>query len=134
MTPRTVLTLVTTIVATLVAVPAARSRAAQSPDAVGGQPLFSTQSDLVVLHVSIKDKKGAYVSDLTQDAFGVLEDKRPQPIRFFLSQDAPVTVGVLIDSSGSMQPNRQLVIAAATAFAETSNPQDEISRSGSTMM
>lgn len=126
MTPRVLLTLVTTIVATLVAVPAARSRTPQSPDAVGRQPLFSTQSDLVVLHVSIKDKKGAYVSDLTQDAFGVLEDKRPQPIRFFLSQDAPVTVGLLLDSSGSMQPNRQSVIAAATAFAEMSNPQDEM--------
>ena len=126
MTPRVVLTIVTTIVATLVAVPAARPRAPQSPDAVGQQPLFSTQSDLVVLHVSIKDKKGAYVSDLTQDAFGVFEDQRPQPIQFFLSQDAPVTVGLLLDSSGSMQPNRALVIAAGTAFAETSNPEDEI--------
>ena len=60
-----------------------------------------------------------------RDAFGVLEDKRPQPIRFFLSQDAPV-VGLLLDGSGSMQPNRQSAIAAATAFAETSNPQDEM--------
>ncbi len=134
MTPRAGLTLVTafvtafvtTIVATLAAVPAARSRAPQSPDAAGRQPLFSTRSDLVVLHVSVKDKKGGYVSGLTQEAFSVFEDQRAQPIRFFLSQDAPVTVGLLLDSSGSMRPNRPLVIAAAAAFAETSNPQDEI--------
>ena len=126
MTPRAGLTLVTTLVATLAAVPAARPRAPQSPDAAGRQPLFSTRSDLVVLHVSVKDKKGAYVSGLTQEAFSVFEDQRSQPIRFFLSQDAPVTVGLLLDSSGSMRPNRQLVIAAAAAFAETSNPQDEI--------
>jgi Ca-activated chloride channel homolog len=101
-------------------------RSPQSPDAIGRQPLFSTQSDLVVLHVSIKDKKGAYVSDLTHGAFVVREDTRLQPIQFFSNQDAPVTVGLLLDSSGSMQPHRELVIAAATAFAETSNPHDEI--------
>lgn len=126
MTPRTVLTLVTTMVATLVAAPTLRARSPQSPDAIGRQSRFSTQSALVVLHVSIKDKKDGYVTDLTQDAFTVLEDTRPQPIQFFLSQDAPVTAGLLLDSSGSMQPNRELVIAAATAFAESSNPQDEI--------
>jgi VWFA-related protein len=43
-----------------------------------------------------------------------------------MSEDAPVTVGLLIDNSGSMQPNRNLVVAAASAFAETSNPQDDI--------
>ena len=45
-------------------------------------------------------------------------------IRFYSSVDAPVTVGLLIDSSGRMQPNRERVIAAATAFAEASNPDD----------
>jgi Ca-activated chloride channel homolog len=43
-----------------------------------------------------------------------------------MSEDAPATIGVLIDNSGSMQPNRELVVAAATAFAETSNPQDDL--------
>ena len=95
---------------------------AQEPDA---KPNFSTQSELVVLHVAVKDRKGGYVSGLGQDAFRVLEDRRPQEISFFNSQDAPVTVGLLIDASGSMAPNRTMVIAASMAFSKAMNPQDE---------
>lgn len=54
------------------------------------------------------------------------EDNRPQTIRFFAAQDAPVTVGLIIDSSGSMFAARDRVAAAAAAFVETSNPLDEI--------
>jgi len=55
----------------------------------------------------------------------VMEDRRPQQIAFFNNQDAPVTVGLLIDASGSMAPNRDLVIAASMAFTKAMNPQDE---------
>ena len=55
----------------------------------------------------------------------MLEDRRPQAISFFNSQDAPVTVGLVIDSSGSMAPNRTMVIAASMAFTKAMNPQDE---------
>jgi Ca-activated chloride channel homolog len=89
-------------------------------------PNFSSESQLVVLHVSVRDKKGAYVGGLDQNAFHVFENNRQQPISLFTSQDAPVTVGLLIDSSGSMGPNREMVIAAAMAFARTSNPSDEM--------
>ena len=95
---------------------------AQEPDA---RPNFSTQSELVVLHVAVKDRKGGYVGGLGQDSFRVLEDRRPQQISFFNNQDAPVTVGLLIDSSGSMAPNRTMVIAASMAFSKAMNPQDE---------
>lgn len=88
--------------------------------------VFSARSELVVLHVTVKDKQGSYVSGLTSEAFTVLEDGQRQHIEFFASQDAPVDVGLLIDSSGSMRPNRERVVAAAGTFAETSNPQDEI--------
>jgi Ca-activated chloride channel family protein len=47
-------------------------------------------------------------------------------VRFFMHEDAPVTIGLLIDNSGSMQPNRDLVVAASSAFAKTSNPQDDV--------
>lgn len=87
---------------------------------------FSLESQLVVLHVAVRDRKGGYVGGLGQDAFHVFENKKPQAISFFSSQDAPVTIGLLIDSSGSMGPHRNLVIAASTAFAKTGNPQDEI--------
>lgn len=89
------------------------------------KPDFSTESELVVLHVSVKDRKGGYVGGLGRDSFRVLENRRPQEISFFNNQDSPVTVGLLIDSSGSMAPNRDLVIAASMAFSEAMNPQDE---------
>jgi Ca-activated chloride channel homolog len=90
------------------------------------QPNFKTESQLVVLHVAVKDRRGGYVGGLGQDAFRVSENKRPQAISFFNSQDAPVTVGLLMDSSGSMAANRRMVIAAAVAFAETMHAEDEI--------
>ena len=90
------------------------------------RPVFSTESDLIVVHATIKDRGGAYVTGLTRDAFAILEDGRPQSTQLFTSEDAPVTAGLLIDSSGSMQPNRERVIAAAAAFAKASHPSDEL--------
>jgi Ca-activated chloride channel homolog len=92
----------------------------------GEQPVFTADSELVVLHVTVKDKRGAYVSGLPQEAFGVIEDGRAQTVRVFTDTDTPVTVGLLVDSSASMQPNRRVVIAAASSFAEASSPRDEI--------
>lgn len=90
------------------------------------RPLFSTNTDLVVLHVTVKDNKGTYLSGLSREQFGILEDGRPQTIRVFTSEDAPVTVGLLIDNSSSMWSTRERVIAAATSFAEASHPDDEM--------
>jgi Ca-activated chloride channel family protein len=91
----------------------------------GQRPTFSSESQVVVLHVAVLGR-GGYVSGLEQKAFRVVENKQPQPISFFSNQDAPVTVGLIIDSSGSMGANRDRVIAAAVAFAQNSNPQDDI--------
>lgn len=88
-------------------------------------PTFSSESELVVLHVAVRDRRGGYVGGLGKDAFRVTENRRPQAISVFNSQDAPVTVGLLIDGSGSMAPNRELVIAASMAFAKAMNPHDE---------
>jgi VWFA-related protein len=92
----------------------------------GQQAVFSARSDLVVLHVTVTDRRGGYVTGLPRDAFRVFEEDQPQAISFLTDADTPVTVGLLIDSSGSMLANRELVIAAAAAFAEASHPQDEI--------
>lgn len=89
-------------------------------------PRFKAESELVVLHVMVRDRSGSYVTGLTADAFRVLEDSRPQATSFFASEDAPVTIGLVIDSSGSMRGARDRVIAASAAFVETSNPQDEV--------
>ncbi|HKY22680.1 MAG TPA: VWA domain-containing protein [Vicinamibacterales bacterium] len=98
--------------------------AAQSSSAKA-QPDFSAESELVVLHVAVRDRKGGYVGGLGQEAFRVTENRQPQAISFFNSQDVPVTVGLLIDASGSMFPNREMVIAASMEFSKAMNPQDE---------
>jgi VWFA-related protein len=98
------------------------SLAAQEP----APPTFSARSDLVVLDVLVKDRQDEYVPGMTQDAFVVEEDGVRQTIQFFAESDAPATVGLLIDSSGSMTKAAESVIAAVTTFVETSNPEDEI--------
>ena len=87
---------------------------------------FAARAEVVVLHVIVKDRSGAHVSGLPVEAFSVVEDGRSQPIQFFAPQDAPATVGLLVDSSGSMAGARQQVAAAAAAFVETSHPQDDV--------
>jgi VWFA-related protein len=90
------------------------------------QPTFRARSELVVLHVSVRDPKGAYVGGLPQEAFAVLEDGRPQAVKVFSTADAPVSLGLAIDASGSMANKRALVVASALAFAEISNPLDDL--------
>jgi VWFA-related protein len=69
----------------------------------------------------VRDHKGAPVSGLAQEDFRVYEDKVPQQIESFSHEDVPVTVGLVIDNSGSMRPKHSDVIAAALAFARSSN-------------
>lgn len=90
------------------------------------RPTFSSQSELVVLHVTVKDRQGAYVTELSKDAFTVFEDEQANPISIFTAVDSPVTVGLVIDSSGSMREGRNHVVAAARAFATASHPQDDL--------
>lgn len=89
------------------------------------QTHFSAHSDLVVLNVAVTDDKGGFVSGLPADAFHVREEGQPQRVSFFAEQDAPATIGLLIDASGSMRENRDRVIAGITEFAKASHPDDE---------
>lgn len=89
-------------------------------------PVFSSAAELVVVHVAVTDRRGANVTGLSRDAFRIVEDGTPQRIDLFTGEDSPVTVGLLVDSSGSMRQGRERVIAAATQFAERSHPNDEI--------
>ena len=100
--------------------------ATASAQANDGRPLFSARSELVVFNVTVRDRSNRYLEGLEQDAFTVFENGHTQPVRFFAHEDAPVTIGLVIDNSWTMQPNRDRVVAAATAFADTSNPQDDL--------
>jgi VWFA-related protein len=80
----------------------------------------------VVLHATVVDKRGRMVNDLGKNDFHVFEDGAPQTITNFSHADVPVTMGVVIDDSGSMRDKRAAVNAAALIFAKTSNPQDQV--------
>jgi Ca-activated chloride channel homolog len=82
--------------------------------------------DVVVLHATAQDRENTLVSGLDKDNFQVYEDGALQPIKYFSHEDVPVTVGLVVDNSGSMGPKRRDVIAAALAFARSSNPQDQM--------
>jgi Ca-activated chloride channel family protein len=100
----------------------------------GLSPLFqssgdfriSTNVDLVLLDVSVKDAKGGYVSSLSKDSFRIEENGIPQKIASFSSADVPVSAGLVLDASGSMRPKRPEVNAAGLTFVDASNPQDQI--------
>lgn len=87
---------------------------------------FSVNVDLVLLHATVRDRQGLFVSDLREQDFEVYEDGVRQRIRLFKREDTPVTVGLVIDHSGSMRPKLNDVIAAAWTFARASNPDDEM--------
>jgi Ca-activated chloride channel family protein len=82
--------------------------------------------DMVVLRATALDHKNTLVSGLDKVDFQVYEDGVLQTIKHFSHEDVPVTVGLVIDNSGSMSPKRHDVIAAAMAFARSSNPQDQM--------
>jgi VWFA-related protein len=85
-----------------------------------------TTSRLVLLDVSVKGRDGGFVPDLAQHNFKVYENGKLQQISQFANADIPVTVGILVDESGSMRPKRAEVITAALEFIKASNPQDEV--------
>jgi Ca-activated chloride channel family protein len=93
-----------------------------SPDA---EFTLHTRSELVVLNVGVQDAHGNNVKGLSAQAFQIYEDGRLQPVKQFAAEDRPVTVGILIDTSGSMRSKQAEAVAAAIAFVESSNPDDE---------
>jgi Ca-activated chloride channel family protein len=86
----------------------------------------SASSELVVLPVVVTDKQNRYVSDLARERFVVFDNGRKVPIDLFTNEDAPATIGLIVDASSSMRKKLGEVLAAALAFARTSNPQDEL--------
>ncbi|MCL4523037.1 MAG: VWA domain-containing protein [Acidobacteria bacterium] len=81
--------------------------------------------NLVVLHATVLDDRGRFVSDLRQQNFRVFEDRVEQKLSVFKREDIPISVGLVIDNSGSMRDKRERVNAAALAFVEASNREDE---------
>ena len=82
--------------------------------------------DLVVMHTSVNDKNGRFVSGLKKENFSVYEDNVQQNITSFSQEDVPVSMGILIDLSGSMRNKIDQVDKAALAFIRASNAEDQV--------
>jgi Ca-activated chloride channel family protein len=102
----------------------------QAPAPIHGQDpetfKIAVNVDLVVLRPTVRDHKGSFVSDLREQDFEVYEDGVRQSIRLFKHEDTPVTVGLVVDHSGSMHHKIPDVIAAARTFARSSNREDQM--------
>ena len=104
---------------------ASLSKSQQSPPDAAPS-IISVRAELVELPVRVTDARGIVVSGLNLGDFRVFEDGRPQKLTLFEREDAPVTVGLVVDHSRSMAPKLAEVSAAVSAFAHSSNPQDEM--------
>src|SRR5712692_2369127 len=106
------------------------------PRSAGQQPKPGTEvderqqliinADLITFNVTVTDIYGRFVSGLGKNAFTISDEKQPQEITFFSDEDAPVSVGVLFDVSGSMSGDKVKRARDALAhFIQTSHDRDE---------
>jgi Ca-activated chloride channel family protein len=91
----------------------------------GGQFTLTKDVEEVILNATVLDDHQHLVTDLQKDDFRVLEDGTPQNIVSFQHQDIPISLGILVDNSGSMRMKRQAVNLSALDLVRASNPQDE---------
>ncbi len=94
-----------------------------APDSKQGR--IALNVNLVVLHTSVLDDRGKFVDGLTEENFRVYEDKVEQKLSVFKREDIPVSMGLVIDNSGSMRDKRPRVNEAALTLVQSSNSQDE---------
>ena len=88
--------------------------------------VFRKDVDEVLLHASVIDDHQHIVTNLDRGAFSVFEDGKPQNIISFQHEDIPVSIGIIIDNSGSMREKRNKVNQAALNLVRASNPKDEV--------
>jgi VWFA-related protein len=81
--------------------------------------------NLVILHTTVLDDRGKFVDGLKEENFRVFEDKAEQKLSVFKREDVPVSMGLVIDNSGSMRDKRPRVNEAAVTLVQSSNRQDE---------
>lgn len=96
---------------------------------MGRNRVFTSSVDLVLVPVTVTDSMGRLVLGLDKKDFQVFDNKEPQSIQHLSSEDSPVSLAVILDTSGSMQGSGKIEKAreAVLEFLETSNPDDEVS-------
>jgi Ca-activated chloride channel homolog len=103
-----------------------KSPQAPAPPQKQGGFKIGVNVDLVVMHTSVYDKNGHFVSGLKKENFKLFEDGIEQSINQFSQEDVPLSMGILVDLSGSMRNKVEEVTKAALAFIKASNPQDQV--------
>ena len=82
-------------------------------------------TNVVLIPVTVTDPLNRFVTGLEQDSFKLFEDKIEQKLVSFGSEDAPLSVGIVFDTSGSMGPKLEKARIAVAEFCKTANPEDE---------
>ena len=91
-----------------------------------GDDVIRVNARLVVHHATVADANGRLLTTLTRQDFAVSENNVKQAISYFKREDVPVSMGLVVDTSGSMKGRMDKVAAAAFAFVKASHPQDEV--------
>jgi VWFA-related protein len=102
------------------------SQTPQASSGATGAYTLKMDGDMVILNATVVDPYDSVVTGLNEGDFQVYEDGVRQQIEHFSSEDIPVTVGIVLDNSGSMKSTHANAIVAALAFARTSNPHDQM--------
>ena len=105
--------------------PELESRSPQQPSRQKGYTI-GVSVDLIVVHTTVLDKNGHFVSGLKKENFKLFEDGVAQNVTSFSQEDVPISMGIVIDTSGSMRNKIDLVNKAALAFIRASNPEDQV--------
>lgn len=91
----------------------------------GSKYTFRINAEEVVLNCTVIDSRGQMVNGLDKDDFRVWDDKRAEKLISVQQTDSPVSIGLLVDNSGSMRPKRTAVTEAALDLVRASNPEDQ---------
>jgi Ca-activated chloride channel family protein len=109
-------------VACVIACLSAVFAAGQEP---GQQPTFRSGASTVAVYATVTDSSGRLVPNLTKDDFEIYDNGKPQPITLFEAETQPITIAIMLDRSGSMKENANLVIAGAEEFVRKLLPEDK---------
>jgi Ca-activated chloride channel homolog len=100
---------------------------AQAEQGPPSDTIFRAASDIVLVPASVTDERGRFVSNLTRDDFLLKEDGAPRPIAQFTAERVPISVGMVVDASGSMTGERFLASRVALKqFATSLEAGDEL--------
>jgi Ca-activated chloride channel family protein len=97
-----------------------------APAADESEAVFRSDTRLVEVHATVTDQSGQLLTNLPKSAFKISENDVPQEIKVFKREDAPVSLGLIIDNSASMLVRRDQVNAAALKLVQASNKEDEV--------